>query len=373
LGLAAALTLALLGLQDGAQGQGPTLVEPPARAPIAGLRGFEVRSTIAYAPAPQRAHELRTAYVFPERVRWWFAARDGPDLLERRLRYRYGRHVFAIETRGDTSSEYVAEDRSALLGAFELRRALFLWPDGFGWSGTDRRRSADLGELGRLDLRLDPGGRPAEIALVDAHGELRDSCRAIAWSVPAEGRAWPASFEVWSGETLAWRETVESVDVETRWIDSFFLPPDRRGLGGAPLPGLRALDIPAVCQRRVALPPDLSWDAARRERARRVAEHQAARGPELEAIATFELGPKGEPRAALLRLARAPEVAPEGFVRLHERVGLALAVHGLGAVGEEPLRALSQALPRGARGSPAYARFEEAREVGDVVLVLAYE
>lgn len=348
------------------------LVPPPARMPIAGLRGFECRSRIEYPAQPGRLHDLRAAYVFPERVRWWIAASDGA-IEQRRIRYQYGQHVLAVEPRQAESVEYRAEDRAALLAAFELRRALFLWPDDRAWTGDGATRTSVLanGDVLRAQLAGSPP-RPVEMEYVAASREFHDSFRAITWRTDAP-RAWPATFEVWNGSTLAWREAVDAVDVETRFVDSFFVPPDRRGVTGVPVAGVRDLDIPPACIRRVELPATTTWDAARAER-ERLAEAARKDGlPPLEDWVTFEVGPEGTPTAVLLRLARVPDPSPEGWTLLPERVGTATSVRGLAAVTPEVLKRLAARLPSGAAAGKPYVRFDGQRPDGDVVVVVPVE
>ncbi len=345
------------------------LVPPPARAPIAGLRGFETRSRIEYPSQPGRLHDLRAAYVFPDRVRWWIAARDGV-VEQRRLRYQYGKHVLAVEPQQAASVEFRDEDRAAILAAFELRRALFLWPDDRKWTGTGDTRTSSLanGDEMRAQVAGTPP-RPTQLEYVPAARDVRDSLRAVTWSNAAP-RAWPATFEVWNGETFAWRESVDAVDVETRFVDSFFVPPDRRGVIGSPVEGVRDLDIPPVCLRRIELPADTTWDAACAERDRLEAESKAQGLPELEDWVTFELRSDASPAAVLLRLARVPDSAPAGFALLPDRIGTATSVRGLEAVKPEVVKRLSARLPAGVQAGQAYARFDRRRPDGDVVLVL---
>ncbi len=345
------------------------LVPPPARAAIAGLRGFESRSRLEYPAQPGRLHDLRAAYVFPERVRWWIAARDGA-YNQSRIRYQYGQHVLAVEPTPPASVEYRAEDRTAILAAFDLRRALFLWPDDRPWSGTGATRTAKncLGELLRATVAGTPP-RPTSIECVPDSRENRDCFRAITWT-NSESRAWPATFEVWNGATVAWRESVDVVDVTTRFIDSFFLPADRRGVVGDPVEGVRDLDIPPVCLRRVALPDQASWKRAREEQGRLRAEAREAKLPDIEDWFTFELGAEGAPTAVLLRLARVPAHPPEGYTTIPDRIGTATAVTGLAAVDQAVLRRLIARMPEGSTAGKAYARFDGSREEPDVVVLV---
>jgi hypothetical protein len=348
------------------------LTPPPPRAPVAGLRGFESRSRLEYPSQPGRPHELRAAYVFPERVRWWMGARDGA-VTQRRMRYQYGQHVLAVEPPRSESLEYRAEDRAALLAAFEMRRALFLWPDDRKWTGTGATRTSVLpnGDTLRAEVSGKPP-RPVALEYVAAGSAARDVFRAITWS-DAKPRAWPATFEVWNGATLAWREVVDAVDVETRFIDSFFIPPDRRGVVGKPVDELRDLDIPPTCLRRVELAKDATWAVARAERERLQADARARELPDLEDWFTIEVRADGTPAAVLVRLARIPEALPEGFATLPDRIGIARSVTGLDAVNAEVIQALTARLPAGAVAGKAYVRFDGSRSDGDVVVVVPVE
>ncbi len=374
MGHAAALTIGLFLAQgtDPAPEKLEALAPPPARAPIGALAGFESRSTIEFETQPGRPHELRAAYVFPGRTRWWISSGAGAD-AERRLRYRYGRHVFALEPRRTESVEYGAEDRDALLRAFELRQALFTWPGDREWTQEDAASTQAVGDLGRLRAKLavEEPRRPVELALIAPDGTVAETLRAITWRREGE-RFWPAAFELWNGETLVWRETVDAVDVETRYIDSFFVPPDRRGVQGSATTSTRALDIPPVCLRRVALPANTTWEAAVARRRDLYAEWKHAAEHPLESWATFELKPDGSPAAVLLRIARAAPRPPDGFTLLPERTGVATSVRGLAQV-DGKVAHLRRSLPAGTRAGAAYVRFAPDAADGDVVVVLPCE
>lgn len=344
------------------------LVPPPARAPIAGLRGFESRSRLDYAAQPGRAHELRATYVFPDRVRWWISTRDGL----RRMRYQYGQHVLSIEPQQTESVEFRAEDRAALLAAFEMRRALFLWPDDRKWTGEGASRQCKLANGDELRVKLaGKPERPVELEYKAARGEFNDTFRAITWRIEGK-RAWPAAFEVWNGAELSWRETVEAVDVETRFVDSYFVPPDRRGVAGVPVDGIRDLDIPPVCARRIELPAETTWDAARAER-KRLFELPRNGLPEIEPFSTFEVRSDGGPAAILLRLAHVPERVPDGYTLLPDRLGVATSVTGLVEVKAGVLKRLAARLPAGAVAGRPYVRFDGATPEPGVVVVLPVE
>lgn len=346
------------------------LTPPPPRAPIAGLRGYESRSRIEYPAQPGRLHDLRAAYVFPDRVRWWISARDGSNVV-RRMRYRSGPHVFSVEAQQSASIEFRAEDRAALIAAFDLRRALFLWPDEGAWTGEGDTRTALLANGDRMRARVaGTPPRPTEIEYLPASDEFRDRLSAITWR--ADGaRTWPATFEVWNGATLAWRETVDGVDVETRFVDSFFVPPDRRGVAGVPMDDVRDLDIPAACVRRIELDAGTTWDAARAELTRARTQHAEDKGAPLEELSTFEVRKDGAPAAIVLRLARMPDSPPKGFAVLAERVGTATSVSGLRAVDGAVLGRLAARLPGGGAAGRPYVRFDGAKpDIGDVVVVV---
>lgn len=353
--------------------------DPGPRAPIAGISGFDSLSKVQFAASPEVVHELKVTCSFPERMRWMMSAQLGGSLV-RELQYQYGDAVYRIPTGTGASQVCEGEARKEILQRMQLRRALMLYPDGFEWKGDGVERTTEMGPLGYLRARVsaDSGGRPSAIECVDAAGRTNEGYRVVTWRESA-GRRWPATMEFWHGEERIWAETVESVDASSRFVDSFFVPPDlREGSTTRPVGGgIRTLDIPEICVLRTAIAAGTSWEAALREyeslRASR-SKHLDGSGLKLEGIATFEVSEKGEPIASILRLTTTPEDTPEGFVREPGRRGLALAVEGLAQADGIRIAELRRGLPKNSVARRPYVRFDlEGDPNRRVVLVLPFD
>jgi hypothetical protein len=346
--------------------------------PIAGISGFESVSTLLYPAALDRPHELRATYVFPERVRWQLSVKDGKG-DERILQFRSGETVYRILPNSAASETCTGTDRSETLLHMEMRRALMLYPDGFEWKGMGPERRADLGELGTLFVldSIAPDKRPTELGDAGPDGKTIDSFKAIRWR-EKDGRTWPAEMELWHAGELAWKETVESVDVRGRFVDSYFIPPDRRDRTGAePMQGsIRDLDLPPTCALRVETSKGMTWDGALADLARLRGEWSkqlAEKKLELEPIATIEISEEGEPTAIVLRLSTAPDAPPAGFLLSGPRKGLATAVLGLKEATSAKITDLRRALPKGSVEGTPYVRFDpKTGAEGRIVVVLPY-
>jgi hypothetical protein len=349
---------------------------PGPRKPLAGLSGFECVSTLVYPAAPDRPHQLKATYSFPDRARWQISAKQGAP-GERSLQYRFGEAVYRVPPDSGDSELCAGEDRSQVLLQIELRRALMLYPDGFVWKDDGAERRAVLADLGSLRARAGSDGRPTEIGDAGPDGKAIDVYKSIRWR-EIGGRAWPASMELWHGGELVWNETVESVDVAARYVDSYFVPPDRRERSPAePDRGEpRNLDIPECCSLRIEIPKGTGWSSALEDLERRRAEwtsRLAERKLELEGHATIELSREAEPAAFVLRLASVPETPPPGFQTTGPRRGLAVAVRGLAEVTAARVGDLRKAIPEKSAEGAAYVRFDPRDgEKARVVIVLPY-
>ena len=361
----AALVLAatLLGtLQDGASATGKP---PPPRQPIAGLQGFESVSRVVFPEAPDRSRRLRATYAFPDRVRWQWT-RNGEGRGDHEARDRYGERFYLLGEGARQSEECSGAEREEMRVAMELRRALVLYPDGFDWKDSNGERVASLGDHGALYARAtsvsDP--RPVEMRATTHDGRLLETYREILWRESA-GRSWPTGLELWRRGQLVWRETIESIDVEGRVIDAFFLPVDRRPgdrATGTPMPLEEARDqeLPAACALRVAAPKGTDWDEIvlgyerlRRDWTARLSDREIG----LDPLATVEIDAKGDPVAWIVRLDRIPDHPPPDFERTPARRGMALAVAGFASIRPEKLGVLARALPPGSAAGSAYVRF----------------
>jgi hypothetical protein len=290
------------------------LEPPPPLAPVAGLVGLESRSRLVYHAAPGVQHLLEATYVFPARARWSRSVLDGGP-AERVLHHRYGEHVFTVRGR-EASRELWGTERESLLRSMELRRALFLWPDGFEWHGRGDLRRAGLGSLGTLQARLDADGRPIELASLDRDGVLLECFTALSWQEQG-GRTFPAAAElVYRGEPI-WVETVERVVTDIGFVDDHFLPLDRRPPGArAHVPLETRLALEPATLRSIELVDHGSFDelvevARRLHAAER--ERLAALGFEPAAGLVLELDGAGRPTHLQVRLLPFEGAPPPGY------------------------------------------------------------
>lgn len=357
-------------------GDKPRLAPLPALAPIAGLNGFEAISTLTSPTATDPPHKLVAAYVFPDRVSLNLSASKG-KLIERQLHLRYGEHVFVMKPRSSTSQELRDADRNDVLRQMELRRALMLWPDGFEWKGAGAERGADLGSMGSLRARYADTAdkRPIEIASLDTAGQVIDAFKALTWRV-TKGRTWFDAGEYWLADKLVWTEKIESIDTSKTFIDYFFLPTDLRDTTTAHdvMAGrVQPLDLPSFCARRFALDTGVTWEGALSELEKLRAEwtkRLETTGLKLDSKATFEVSNDVRPVACLLRLATIPEPIPEGFAITPVRTSRAMYVHGRDEATPARLKTLSEALPKDARTSAPYLRFDPAERERSLVLIV---
>jgi hypothetical protein len=333
----------------------------PARAPIAGLAGFHGVSTVTYAEAPERPHELEATYVFPDRARWQVVDRSAS--ASRHIVYRAGAEFFVLEP-GTASSQWIdasshADDRAANLRAFELRRALFLWPDGFAWKGQGSERSADFAG-GSLVATLGADGRPETIA-VETSGAPGERYESIRWS-ERRGRWWPRSLEFVLDGARVWSETVESVDTQVHLLDLYFVPPDRRPAPQSQAAMLRQVihgDVPGGWCKRVALAAKTTWSDTEARWRKEVAAAASA-GQRIEPGAWVELDRAGRPVALVLHLSRGSGDPPHGTEEVEERTAVVVGLNGVDLDLADALRSLEASAPEGTAAGEAYARFAQA-------------
>lgn len=350
---------------------------PPPVQRIAGLEGFHALSTLVFVAAPDRPHRLDATYVFPERARLWLGV-GSETATSRQIHYRFGSHAYEVRDKVGTSTEIQASERDAVLRYIELRRAWMMWPDGFEWQRSGTERTASLGSVGvlRAHCSTDGDSRPVQMESLDADGKVQDELKALTWRPESGGRVWPASAEMWHAGELAWRERIDSVDAQGRFVDSYFLPADRR-------PGatdehrqdnaIQCRDLPPTCGRRFELPNGASWDAARAEDARLRHEwtpRLRELGLDIDGRATVEVSAEGEPRAVFLRLATVPVDPPAGFAIVPARQGLTAILGSLQDVTRTQIARLVAAIPPGRRTEPPYVRFPIDRSPPSQVLVV---
>jgi hypothetical protein len=357
----------------------PAQEEPLPKPPPAGLAGLVCVSELVHAGAEGEPVELAATYA-GDRARW-LLTREVGGAVRRALHYRRGARFFHVAELATESEELIGAQAEAALLGFELRRALIEWPDGFDWSGSGAVREAVIpgapAEAAlKLEARLGADGRPVEMAGWRG-GQRREVYRSIRWREQA-GRWMPAELELARDGRTIWRERVQSVDHRARFIDAFFMPPDRRGAPELKLQLGRATlqELAPVVVHRFALEAK-TWTAALGE-ARRLAD--TARKElercelELDPGADFELSSLGEPTHCVLRLAGEPERVPAGWIRSPKRRAGMMHVAGPPPLPPGTLERLLACLPADAVAGTPYVRFPAiAAEPETVQVVLPFE
>ena len=307
----------------------PRPIPPPRRA-IAGIAGFQTNSRVVYAAEPGKVHSLSATYLFPDRVRIRLSLEQGKH-TDRVLLYRYGEQGFFIDERVANSRELDGDELLDLRLQTELRRALFLWPDGFPWRGDGKERSAVLEGQGLLVAQLGSDGRPTSMKSLDLAAKPVESIQAITWKKTG-ARQFPGQLELWSDGRRISTEDVLEVETSLNYVDAYFLPPDRRAPAGpdASHPGfasIKAIDMPAMWEFRVeldaSLEPTLLSARAAADAARAVWK---SRGVAMLDETVLELDRAARPTAVLLRAGSAGTFAPEGWLRRAEGPAWSLAL-----------------------------------------------
>lgn len=324
---------------------------------------FRITSTVTYASNPERPHALDAIYSAATRACLWVGIEDARGRRGTTI-YRNGDALSEWDPKTSKSRELQAEERSAWMRSLELRRAAFRWPDGFVWATTDGDRRAQMPGLGTLQAHFaqpaDP--RPQEIAAIDPTGAVVEKIKLVAWR-EIDGRSWPARLELWQADALVWTETVDAIDATSRWIDSAFLPPDRREGSSAPASpsAIQERDLPAYCGRRFPLDVGNDWNAALEAEARERAvwdKRLRELGMELEQRVTFVLSAKAQPEAFILRLSKVPATIPDGFARTETHKGFAVPLATLSDVTVEKVGELRARARVGTVTEPALLRLQ---------------
>ena len=347
----------------------PAPDELPRRRAIAGLRGLQVRSTLSFAHVAEKQTFVST-FVFPHRARLSMHKLGGSEAV-RRIHYRLGSRAWTLPKESATSRELEAKERLDVLRDLELRRAAFLWPDGFEWKtdeATGETRAA-LGELGEAYAELGDDGSLKRLWTLDADGNRGATFRIDGWH-EAFNRQWPESWSIEADEQVVATESVDRIDVAVHLIDAYFLPPDRRD-GGTALPNdVAHANLPRALERRVELTSEQrAWPAALAAWTRELGATEA----DVASTPIFELDERGLPATIVLRLEERPEEAPEGFAERPERIVLSRIGLSLETVDGSTVRALARLCPSEAQPSRAYLRLAEPKVDAAAQLVLPLE
>jgi hypothetical protein len=274
--------------------------EAPQRHKIGNLQGLGHRSRIVFASYPDRPHELELSFAFPERARSLLRP-EGARLAQRALNYRFGDQLWSIAPGKKESQQLTGVHAAEAVMEFELRRALFLWPLGFDWTAAGKNRlRAEVDGFGHLEAVLDgdPPHLPIQMEAFDAEDQERESFRAVSW-IEEDERARPAGFDMYLRGGFVWEEEVIEVDTETRYLDAWFLPADKRMQpgGDAVRTNISFQLAPLVFKRR-DLAPNTTLPEAIAEAERQMALSEQALSPSPH----VELTPAGVPAAIWLVL-----------------------------------------------------------------------
>lgn len=325
-----------------------------SRTRIAGLAGLRTRSQVVFAALPEQPHRFVASYAFPDRVRFELSVEGGAG-EDRAISFRFGPRTFEVAPRSGASTEPEPAVRDQLLRRFELRRAAFLWPDGFEWTEREGARfaplpmgpegSEPLGFLVASDLRE---GRPGRLDVHRPDGSLEESLLLEAWRTLG-ARAFPARLSVSFGGETVWTETVEDLETSVLFLDALFLPADRLELLPAGQRVARG-PVPASWSRSLPLIGARDWASARSLAAAQRAQVEGELSPagNLDPQLAFDLAEDGRPAAVHWRWAGSGP-APAGFLGREAAESVQLEVRDLESIGRAEIETLRALLPGSAK------------------------
>ncbi len=270
------------------------------RQKIGNLMGLGHRSRITFISYPDQPHQLELSFAFPDRARSLLRP-DGGRSAQRAINYRFGDQLWSIPPGKKESRELSGVHAAAAVMEFELRRALFLWPLGFEWtSAGENRLRTEVAGFGHLEAVLEGEGAhlPIRMDAFDAEDQERESFRTVGWTEEA-GRTRPAAFDVYLRGALVWEEEVLEVDLDSRYLDAWFIPADQRErTKGQAVRSCVPFQLGPLVFQRQALPPNTTLTAAITEAERQMALCDKA----LSASPHVELTSAGVPEAIWLVL-----------------------------------------------------------------------
>ena len=355
---------------------GPTSEDPLAPGTpeaIAHVGGFLASSRLLLDRAPTQPHALNVVYLFPGRAHWSIWPERGRK-VERADTFQFGGHAWS-QAAGQGSIALEGAGKDAQLLRMELRRAAFLWPDGFAWSepeaveGTTARTvTADVPipdaggprVIGSLRATLDAEGRALRIESLGPPGSKRRLLEIVSWQRLGE-RQWPLALELHENGRRVWRETVTRISTRVLFLDRAFLPVDRRGGPMAGPEPVRSLDLTPDVLQLHPLAEGASWDEAL---ARFATLRQTAGvglrelGLGVEEYPTFLLDWDGNPTHVVLSLSEPlPGTIPEGWTGYGRRPALLQVLSSREDVDAMRLFQLQGQVPAGRKPTVPYVKF----------------
>lgn len=320
----------------------------PKRSPELKLDCVQFVAQVNFVAQPEVRQELLSIYQGPDRAQW-VVSRVHEGNRTRLSRFRSGHRIWALESGQKKSVESLGDEFDRVFAQLSLRRALYLWPDGFAWTGEGAAREVSLfdakGEkAGRLRVELEDE-RPVRFLSFGRDEKPFESFRDLTWQ-EFQGRTFVHEAVLHFGEQPIWKEKLESIHADCQFTSAYFIPPDRReGSGGESQTGtVQRIQLAQCSERRYPLPADASWQAARDLAAERLDALRKAL-PERSASFDYEVELTSEAKpAAVILVLRAPLAElPEG-----ERAQWSEREAGAGIVALLPsLEALSPGKARG--------------------------
>jgi hypothetical protein len=294
----------------------------------------------------------------------------------RSLRYQFGAGVWELPPLQTRSTPHAGEEARRFQLQNELRRVAMTWPAELEWETTEgSRQRAGLGELGTIEAVLgESGTRPTQLqSFLPGATQAFEGLTHITWQEDAEEhRWWPKSWTLTSAGEPIWAETIDRVQVDQRYLETFFLPADQR-LASAALEQPAAVKLSARVSRRFKLPAGLTWPEAlkRGEAATLAARKQLGESYRVNPRPAFELDPQGHPTSFELQLVGEVELLPDGWRRRAACSAWSLVLTDLEALSQPLLEALAGQLePEQTAGTPFVRVQYEEQRVGLIQLVL---
>ena len=378
----ATLFLATLALGSSVQKDEP--LPPGPIQGIAGIGGIQLESTIRFVKDPTAeeepaVHVLEATYLFPDRARWRLHA-IGVDAMAREFVFRFGEQAWKVPDGRHSSIVLTQSDRDVTLLQMELRRAVFHYPNGFAWSGSNPERptavvrrssSGERPVIGSLEATVEDGSL-VRISALDQAGRAIESLEVSTWQAVGEAR-WPRDLVLTQDGQVVWHETVRAVSTRAHYLDRFFQPPDTRRGGTMLVQGRLVREIPLspITYRLRELPPATPWEEAL-DRAR---EWIALAGKELQGhpidpVPCFELDDTGAPLRCVVRFEKAISEAPEGWTTRWDTPGLGLVLDRLEDLDGSVLALLRRSVSPAERNGTPYCRVHEPGAAARVELYL---
>ncbi|WP_145168341.1 hypothetical protein [Planctomycetes bacterium Pla133] len=325
---------------------------------------MSVVSDLTFDSAPQWPHRLTATWMFPDRARFELALVGGRP-ADRSNEFHLGPRLFAQADANSESVELEGESRASTLGMFELRRALFLWPQGFDWVAEGALRRCDLflepagDPIGSLVATLDDDGWPRSMSVRSADGSVNATLTVGAWA-STDGREHPTELRLEMAGQAVWTERVAEVALNVNFRDDYFLPVDRiagDGVGGE----VRVGEITALVVRAIPLARERrEWSAALEDEARlrgEVAAELAGSGRILRPTRLMQVDGQGRPTAVLLALEEFPAgPLPTGWEARPAGRAARLWFERLDRIGAPDVARLAAQVPAGGDPPPPYVR-----------------